>query len=519
MWGIDRLSAGELGNTRRRLRNSAVALLSQASAVDRRGKPVLDVLEELGVRPVRIFAGEHGFDGVAQAEEPVASIAPPRPPARVAFEPPAAEEHPLAQTHVTPMTGATATVPAEAEGELDWSSISGGASEHAFGEVGEAEPGDAPRGAAGAPDESEPVEGGEGTAFGSDDPVSSEPAFGDRAASDAAAGDPGPPSLPPEIVSLYGSDKASLSPRPEHFEGIDVLLIDLMDVGSRYYTFVWTALLAARAAVQAGVHVLVLDRPNPISGDPNSVEGAPQLPGFTSFVGLESIPIRHAMTVGELLVHFFARDGHPLGPDGAISIVAPRGWERHRTAHAWGRPFIAPSPNMPTVETALVYPGGCLVEGTNLSEGRGTTQPFQTVGAPFLDGRALARAMVEARLPGVLVRPHSFRPTFEKHAGQLCHGVVLHVTDPRAFRPVTTYLTLLTLARAQAPEAFEFLTRPYEFESERLAFDLLTGSDAARNAILSGAAPNAVCELVAPVPDVWQDALRDIESLVARAHA
>jgi uncharacterized protein YbbC (DUF1343 family) len=320
-------------------------------------------------------------------------------------------------------------------------------------------------------------------------------------------------------VSLYGTDKASLSPRPEHLAGIDVLIIDLMDVGSRYYTFVWTALLAARAAVQAGVHVLVLDRPNPISGDPGSVEGAPQQPGFTSFVGLESVPIRHAMTVGELLIHFFARDGHPLGPDGAISIIAPRGWERHRTAQAWGRPFVAPSPNMPTVETALVYPGGCLIEGTNLSEGRGTTLPFQTVGAPFLDGRALARSLVDARLPGVLVRPHSFRPTFEKHAGRLCHGVVLHVTDPRSFRPVTTYLTLIALARAQAPDAFEFLTRTYEFETERLAFDLLTGSDAARNAILSGASPNDVCQLVAPVPSAWQDTLRDIESLVAKAHA
>jgi uncharacterized protein YbbC (DUF1343 family) len=325
--------------------------------------------------------------------------------------------------------------------------------------------------------------------------------------------------LPPEIVSLYGADKASLSPRPEHLAGIDVLVIDLMDVGSRYYTFVWTALLAARAAVQAGVHVLVLDRPNPISGDPNSVEGAPQLPGFTSFVGLESIPIRHAMTVGELLLHFFARDGHPLGPDGAISIISCRGWERHRSAQAWGRPFVAPSPNMPTVETALVYPGGCLIEGTNLSEGRGTTLPFQTVGAPFLNGRALARALVDARLPGVLVRPHSFRPSFEKHAGQLCHGVVVHVTDPRAFRPVTTYLTLIALARAQAPDAFEFLTRTYEFETERLAFDLLTGSDAARNAILSGASPNEVTELIAPVSPAWQDSLRDVETLVAKAHA
>ncbi|HWO14883.1 MAG TPA: DUF1343 domain-containing protein [Polyangiaceae bacterium] len=449
MWGIDRLSAGELGNTRRRLRNSAVALLSQASAVDRRGKPVLDVLEELGVRPVRVFAGEHGFDGAAQAEEAVATL-------------PRREE-------VTP---APAPVAAADAG------------------------------------------GTEGPAPGDADGFTSAESDSERAPSEPPA-----PSVPPELISLYGQDKASLSPRPEHLAGIDVLLIDLMDVGSRYYTFVWTALLAARAARLAGVHVLVLDRPNPISGDPGSVEGAPQLPGFTSFVGLESVPIRHAMTVGELLTFFLARDGHPLGPDGALSVIATRGWERHRTAHAWGRPFIAPSPNMPSVETALVYPGGCLIEGTNLSEGRGTTLPFQTVGAPFLDGRALARALVDARLPGVMVRPHSFRPTFEKHAGQLCHGVVLHVTDPRAFRPVTTYLTLITLARRQAPEAFEFLTRPYEFENERLAFDLLTGSDAARNAILSGATPNEVVELVAPVPPSWLETLGEVESLVAKAHA
>jgi uncharacterized protein YbbC (DUF1343 family) len=489
MWGIDRLSAGELGNTRRRLRNSAVALLSQASAVDRRGKPVLDVLEELGVRPVRIFAGEHGFDGVAQAEEAVASIIPPR------RELDARMRAPIVDAIPVPMADTAALLPAEAEGLSPGSAAAG--------------------------DETLP--------FPSDATASDRAPLNERAVSaralddmppsEALPSEPAPLSLPPEIISLYGHDKASLSPRPEHLAGIDVLLIDLMDVGSRYYTFVWTALLAARAAVQAGVHVLVLDRPNPISGDPSSVEGAPQQPGFTSFVGLESVPIRHALTVGEMLLHFFARDGHPLGPDGALSIIAPRGWERHRTAHAWGRPFIAPSPNMPTVETALVYPGGCLIEGTNLSEGRGTTLPFQTVGAPFLNGRALARSLVEARLPGVMIRPHSFRPTFEKHAGQLCHGVVLHVTDPRAFRPVTTYLTLLTLARAQAPQAFEFLTRAYEFEHERLAFDLLAGSDAARNAILAGASPNEVCELVAPVGPEWQEVLRDVENLVAQAHA
>jgi uncharacterized protein YbbC (DUF1343 family) len=458
MWGIDRLSAGELGNTRRRLRNSRVALLSQASAVDRHGRPVLDVLEELGVRPVRIFAGEHGFDGVAQAEEAVPSLG------RVLSEPPQAL---LTPTHSEPAP-----------------SLENGTGIAA--------------GAALSPETSD-----EDTALS---PVEPPPA-------------PRAPSLPPPIISLYGADRASLSPTPEQLAGLDILLIDLMDVGSRYYTFVWTALLAARAAAQAGVHTLVLDRPNPISGDPNSVEGAPQAPGYTSFVGLESIPIRHAMTVAELLVHVLARDGHALGPDGAISVVAPRGWERLRTARAWTRPFVAPSPNMPSVETALVYPGGCLIEGTNLSEGRGTTLPFQTVGAPFLDGPQLARSMLDAGLPGVMVRPQSFRPSFEKHAGKSCQGVVLHVTDPQLFRPVTTYLTLLVLARRQAPEAFEFLTRAYEFETQIPAFDLLTGSDAARQALLAGASVEEVVGRVAPVGEDWYEQLRNIEGLVAKAHA
>jgi uncharacterized protein YbbC (DUF1343 family) len=467
MWGIDRLSAGELGNTRRRLRNSAVALLSQAAAVDRRGKPVLDVLEELGVRPLRLFAGEHGFDGVAQAEEPVESKA-------------GAEAAPRAEQPRSARSGIETAVA---------------------------------RALAGSPSDVPPAEG-------AGDP-------GSDAAAEARAEDDGwaesglPPalSLPPPIVSLYGLDRASLAPRPEHLAGLDVLLIDLLDVGSRYYTFVWTALLSARAAAQAGVHTLVLDRPNPISGDPASIEGAPQAPGYTSFVGLESVPIRHAMTIGELIVHFMARDGHALGPDGAISIVAPRGWERLRTAAAWTRPFVAPSPNMPSIETALVYPGGCLIEGTNLSEGRGTTLPFQTVGAPFLDGPALARSMVEARLPGLMVRPQSFRPTFSKHAGELCHGVVLHVTDAASFRPVTTYLTLLSLARRQAPEAFQFLTRTYEFEREIPAFDLLTGSDAARKALLAGASPDDLVQLVSPAGEGWLEALRGIEGLVSKAHA
>jgi uncharacterized protein YbbC (DUF1343 family) len=321
------------------------------------------------------------------------------------------------------------------------------------------------------------------------------------------------------VVSLYGNSRESLSPRDEDLEGIDTLVIDIVDVGSRYYTYVWTALLAARAAAAKGIHTLVLDRPNPLGGDPGLCEGKSQSAGYLSFVGLEPIAIRHGLSVGELLAHYFARDGHALGPDGALSVVACWGWERLKTAKAWGRPFIPPSPNMPTLETALLYPGGCLVEGTNLSEGRGTAFPFRVVGAPFLDGEKLAQQMAEAHLPGLLVRPAAFKPTFEKHRGQVCHGVMLHLTDARTFRPVTTYLTLLTLARAQAPEAFQFRTEVYEFEAAIPAIDLLCGSSAVREAMTSGASPNEVVELLAPVDPEHLELLGGIEALFERARA
>ena len=323
----------------------------------------------------------------------------------------------------------------------------------------------------------------------------------------------------PRIVSLYGTTREELVPRREDLAEIDLLVIDLADVGARYYTYVWTALLAARAAREAGIHVVVLDRPNPISGDPATVEGAPQEPGFLSFVGLEPLPIRHALTLGEILALFFDRDGHPLGQDGALSVLPVAGWERHRTAQAWGRPFVMPSPNMPTLETALVYPGACLVEGTNLSEGRGTTVPFQLVGAPFLDGQALAKSVTDCGLLGVLVRPATFRPVFEKHAGQRCHGVMLHVTSPELFRPVETYLTLIALARAQAPDRFEFRTTPYEFESTIPAFDLLTGSARAREALLGGASPVELADLVLPVDPAYRERIAEAEARLERASA
>lgn len=322
-----------------------------------------------------------------------------------------------------------------------------------------------------------------------------------------------------QVVSLYGKTREELAPSAEQLAEIDLLLIDLADIGSRYYTYVWTALLAARAAQRAGVHTVVLDRPNPISGSPATLEGAPQSEGFSSFVGLEPLPIRHALTLGEILAMFFERDGLPLGAEGALSVVPVRGWERYRTAEAWGRPFVMPSPNMPTLETALVYPGACLVEGTNLSEGRGTTVPFQVIGAPFLDGVALAEKLDQTGVPGAWVRPVSFRPTFEKHAGQLCHGVMIHVTNAQLFRPVATYLALITIARNLATEAFAFRSSPYEFESEHPAFDLLTGSDRARLAISEGAAPNDVIALVAPVEPAWNEAVVAAEARLSNATA
>jgi uncharacterized protein YbbC (DUF1343 family) len=324
---------------------------------------------------------------------------------------------------------------------------------------------------------------------------------------------------PPPVISLYGQTREELSPRAELLEQIDVLVIDLADVGSRYYTYVWSALLALRAADAANVHTVVLDRPNPISGDPATLEGAPQAAEFLSFVGLEPLPIRHALTIAEILALFLARDGRPLGPDGALSVVPVRGWERLRTAEAWGRPFVMPSPNMPTLETALVYPGACLVEGTNLSEGRGTTSPFQIVGAPFLDGRELARQLEQTGVPGAWVRPLSFRPTFEKHAGQVCQGVMVHVTSPALFRPVATYLSLITLARKLAPADFAFRETPYEFEASRPAFDLLTGSDRARHAITDGASPEDVVAMVTPVDPFWHEAVVEAEARLEQCYA
>jgi uncharacterized protein YbbC (DUF1343 family) len=319
------------------------------------------------------------------------------------------------------------------------------------------------------------------------------------------------------ILSLYGDRFEDLSPKPEHLARIDVLLIDLADIGSRYYTFIWTALLALRAAAKAGVPVILLDRPNPLGGAAARVEGATQLPGFCSFVGLEPVPIRHGLTIGAVAARFAARDGLPLGEDGALQIVGLRGWDRDRLADAWDRPFVFPSPNMPTALTALVYPGACLLEGTNLSEGRGTTRPFEIVGAPWLDGRALADALMKLGLPGFVARPLTFCPTFDKHAGLICGGVQIHPTDLDAFRPVATYAALIALAKRQTAAGFRFRTELYEYVDTIPAIDLLFGSDVARKAMEADEDPRAIAEAASAADPTWGEALAGATADAARA--
>lgn len=324
------------------------------------------------------------------------------------------------------------------------------------------------------------------------------------------------------IVSLYGERFEDLTPSAADLAEIDVLLVDLADVGSRYYTFVWTALLALRAAHRAGVAVVALDRPNPIGGTADTVEGATQAPGHLSFVGLEPLPVRHALTVGELLAYYARRDGISVahvsaddtlvGPDDAGLIVVPTlGWLRGALASAWDRPFVMTSPNMPTADTALVYPGGCLLEGTNLSEGRGTTRPFELVGAPWIDGHALAADLARVGLGGFVARPLTFRPTFHKHGGAICGGVQIHVTDPVAFRPVATYVALIALARRQDPARFQFHAEAYEYVDDIPAFDLLTGSARARVAIEAGEDPAAIAAAASQPDPAWSQVMHEAQ--------
>jgi len=278
-------------------------------------------------------------------------------------------------------------------------------------------------------------------------------------------------------VSLYGSSAESLSPTPEHLSRVDALVIDIQDVGARYYTYAATMALCMRAAREAQVKVIVLDRPNPIGGV--QVEGGGIDRGLENFCGLYPIPQRHGMTIGELARLYNETFG--IGCD--LEVVACDGWRRVLYYDACDLPWVMPSPNMPTLDTALVYPGMCLLEGTNLSEGRGTTRPFELFGAPFVDGGLLARELDRYGLGGVRFRPCVVRPTFDKFRGQSCGAVQLHVTDRQAFAPYLTGLAVLVAAHRLWPESFAWRTEAYEFRDDVPAIDLLTGKPAVRQAI------------------------------------
>jgi uncharacterized protein YbbC (DUF1343 family) len=280
------------------------------------------------------------------------------------------------------------------------------------------------------------------------------------------------------VYSLYSETR---EPSAEMLSGLDVLVIDLQDIGARIYTYIYTMANCLRACARHGVAVVVCDRPNPIGGV--EVEGASLTPGFESFVGQFPIPMRHGMTIGELAALF--NDHFGLGA--TLEIARMEGWHRRMYADATALPWVMPSPNMPTLETAVVYPGTVLFEGTRISEGRGTTRPFELVGAPWIDAERFAAAMNDLGLPGVHFRPAMFEPTFQKHAKQACGGCQIHVTDREAFRPVRTGVALIDLFRRQDPARFAWREPPYEYEHDKLPIDILAGSSTLRQQIESGA--------------------------------
>ncbi len=292
------------------------------------------------------------------------------------------------------------------------------------------------------------------------------------------------------VISLYGATVDSLRPTRQQLDGLDVLVIDLQDVGSRYYTFHATMLYCLQAAAAVGPNVVVLDRPNPLGG--TEVEGPTLQPGYESFIGAHPVPIRHGLTIGELARLYQAE----LSIDVDLTIIPCEGWTRAMDWDATGLPWVLPSPNMPTVETAFVYPGQCLIEGTNLSEGRGTTRPFELCGAPGIDAHRVAARLNESGQPGVVFRAASFQPTFQKHAGLLCGGVQLHVTDRAEFRPVRTGLAVIAALREAAGDGFAWRTEEYEFVRDPIAIDLLFGSDRERRAI-------DACADLRELPDLW----------------
>jgi uncharacterized protein YbbC (DUF1343 family) len=313
---------------------------------------------------------------------------------------------------------------------------------------------------------------------------------------------------PPPVVSLYGDSEASLRPPADTLADLDVLLFDIQDIGTRYYTYQATLGYLMQAAAGTGTEIVVLDRPNPIDGV--TLEGNVVEPGFESFVGAFPLANRHGMTMGEMGRYF--RD--VVGVDCAYRVVQCEGWKRDGWFDETGLPWVYTSPNMPMLETAAIYPGMCLIEGTNLSEGRGTTRPFHLVGAPWLDRERFAelcrKGAMDAGLNGVGFRAATFEPRFQKHAGEVCHGVEIVVTDRYAMHSLLLGMVVLEAALRADPERFAWRTETYEFIDNPIAIDLLFGTAEGRVGLESKVRPRELLEAWQPALDEWAEGRRDV---------
>ncbi|MDR2581194.1 MAG: DUF1343 domain-containing protein [Fibromonadaceae bacterium] len=274
------------------------------------------------------------------------------------------------------------------------------------------------------------------------------------------------PRLGIPVYSLYGEHR---EPSPEMLKNIDVLLLDLQDVGARYYTFIWTLYLCIKAAEKRGIPVIVIDRPNPIGC--HITEGPVLDLEYKSFVGLHSIQVRHGKNIGELALQFKAE----CFPGAEIFVLEMQGYKKDMWFDQTGLPWVMPSPNMPTLETAIVYPGQCLLEATNVSEARGTTRPFELFGAPWINAPEMCDYLNSLKLPGVYFRENYYQPTFHKYSGQICHGAQIHVLDREEFLPFETTIQILRHLFHRYPNDFAWKQPPYEYEHEKLPIDILLG--------------------------------------------
>ena len=300
------------------------------------------------------------------------------------------------------------------------------------------------------------------------------------------------------LFSLYGKERR---PTKDMFDHLDVLLIDLFDVGTRVYTFLYTMAYCLETAAECNKQVLVLDRPNPIGGQ--LLDGNILQPDCTSFVGLYPIPMRHGLTFGELAL--LLNDIFGIGAD--LEVIRMQGWQLQMMYSDTVLPWVFPSPNMPTALTSLVYPGQVIWEGTNISEGRGTCLPFEVFGSPFIEPEEIIHKVKESiNIAGCFLRPILFEPTSNKWAGQSCRGFQIHVTDPQTFRPYRTSLALLQAIMLLYPEKFQYKQPPYEYEFKRLPMDLILGDSALRKNLEQG-------EKILDLENSWQKGLADFEKL------